>query len=207
MTSSTAVRLRMLRGSGFGNPHHPIRSRPKCRGAQGRKALCVPGESCDASSMWTDERGSELLPLAECARLLALAAKEGLTGRLGISTPQAPIIQPVNFGYDDHRVVVCLGPGHMLDSISGALVAFEVDQVDRDALQAWSVLVRGLATPLEAPESQVIAKVAPTPVVPSPGDMLFVIRSDVVTGRRFTLDKTTPDADISPSSAAHPLPR
>ena len=140
--------------------------------------------------------------------LLAVAAKEGLTGRLGISTPQAPIIQPVNFGYDDHRVVVRLGPGHMFDSISGAWpVAFEVDHVDRQALKAWSVLVRGLATPLTAAEGQAIAKVAAYSLVPSPGDMLFLIRSDVVTGRRFTLDESAPHADATPSSSAHPLPR
>ena len=156
--------------------------------------------------MWTDERGSELLPLAECARLLATAAKKGITGRLGISTPQAPIIQPVNFAYHDHRVVLRLGPGHMLDIISGALVAFEVDQVDREVGEAWSVLVRGLATLLEAPESQAIAKVAPTPLVPSPGDSIFAIRPDVVTGRRFTLDKTT-EAELTRSASARPLSR
>ena len=89
-----------------------------------------PTESCDARGMWTDQRGSELLPLAECVRLLATAAKRDLTGRLAISTPQAPIIQPVNFCYRDHNILIRLGSGHMADNISGALVAFEVDHVD-----------------------------------------------------------------------------
>ena len=144
--------------------------------------------------MWTDQRGSELLFLAECRRLLALAAKEGLTGRLGISTQQAPIIQPVNFAYRQQQIVVRLGSGHIADIISGALVAFEVDHVDHTTHTAWSVLVRGLATPLEESEARAAAKSGPTPLVPAPGDAIFVVRLDVVTGRRFSLGKTEADS-------------
>lgn len=160
-------------------------------------------ESCDDFDMWTDQRGSELLFLTECRRLLASAAKEGLTGRLGISTQQAPIIQPVNFAYHNHQIVVRLGSGHMADIISGALVAFEVDHVDDKNHTAWSVLVRGLATPLEEAEGR-SAKFAPTPLVPAPGDAVFVIRLDVVTGRRFPLAKAQAD---SPGRKAERAPR
>jgi nitroimidazol reductase NimA-like FMN-containing flavoprotein (pyridoxamine 5'-phosphate oxidase superfamily) len=154
--------------------------------------------------MWTDERGSELLPLAECLRLLATAAKKGSTGRLGISTAQAPIIQPVNFTYHDRHVVIRLGSGHLVDIISGSLVAFEVDDVDRDAHKAWSVLVRGLATPVEESELQAIAEFAPKPLVPEPGDMVFVVRLDVVTGRRFPLRTAASDAGATGSDPVHP---
>jgi len=140
--------------------------------------------------MWTDQRGSEVLPLAECVRLLAMAAKRGQTGRLAVSTEQAPIIQPVNFTYHEHRIVVRLGSGHLAEVIPGTLVAFEVDHVDRDAREAWSVLVRGLATALEKSEPQPTSDAGPAPLVPAPGDELFVVRLDVVTGRRFPLDRT-----------------
>lgn len=185
----------------------PTGQESRCQ--QGLMALGTVGESWHASPMWTDQRGSELLPLAECVRLLAKAAKTGLTGRLGISTQQAPIIQPVNFSYYDHRIVVRLGSGHLVDIITGALVAFEVDQVDGDAQEAWSVLVRGLASPLEGPEREALAKDIPTPLVPRQGDMVFVIRLDVVTGRRFPLEDTTPESgyrrqDIRPSDAVNP---
>jgi len=144
--------------------------------------------------VWVDQRGSELLPLPECLRLLAKAAKDGLTGRLGVSTEQAPIIQPVVFAYHDRGIVVRLGPGRMAASITGALVAFEVDHLDGTAGVAWSVLVRGLATPLEESEHFGETDIAPTPLVPAPGDLVFVIRLDVVTGRRFRLNNATRDA-------------
>jgi hypothetical protein len=149
--------------------------------------------------MWTDQRGSELLPQAECVRLLAMGAKWGLTGRLGISTPQAPLIQPVNFGVHDGRIVIRLGPGHLEDTISDTLVAFEVDHVDPDTKEAWSVLVRGLATALEGSERDVIVSSVPAPLVPSPGETVFVVRLDVVTGRRFPVSRAEPDASARSS--------
>src|ERR1700681_2194426 len=159
--------------------------------------------------MWTDQRGSEILPLPECLRLLATAAKDGSIGRLGVSTQQAPIIQPVNFAYHDRRIVLRLGLGLMADAAAGALVAFEVDHLDRKARVAWSVLVRGLATSLEESERMGATYIAPTPLVPAPGDTVLVVRLDSVTGRRFRLDSATPDAvrrqpaDTSSASKTH----
>jgi uncharacterized protein len=139
-------------------------------------------------SMWTDQRGSEVLALPECHRLLAAAAREHLIGRLGVSTKHAPMIQPVNFAYHDRRIILRLGSGLMASAATGALVAFEVDHVDRRTSVAWSVLVRGLATPYQESERLGEAYVAPTPLVPSPGDTVLNIRLDVVTGRHFRLD-------------------
>ncbi len=144
--------------------------------------------------MWTDQRGSEILPLPECLRLLAAAAREGLIGRLSVSTQQAPIIQPVNFAYHDRRIILRLGSGRMAGAAAGALVAFEVDHLDRKARVAWSVLVRGLATPHAESERLRAAYVAPTPLVPLPGDTVLVIRLDVVTGRKFRLDNAPSQA-------------
>jgi len=143
--------------------------------------------------MGVDERGSDILPRPDCLRLLATASKDGLVGRLGVSTQEAPVIQPVNFAYRDRRIVLRLGRGLMADAAAGALVAFEVDHLDRKARVAWSVLARGLATPLEEFERLGETYIAPTPLVPTPGDTILVIRLELVTGRRFRLDNVTPD--------------
>ncbi len=149
--------------------------------------------------MWVDQRGSEELALPECLRLLALAATEGLVGRIAVSSPQAPLVHPVNFWYQERSVLVQLGEGTMADSASDSLVAFEVDHVDRTNGRAWSVLVRGLATPLDDPaRSEVVASALPDPLVLRPGDIVLSIRPDVVTGRRFPLrDGPTHGADRS----------
>jgi len=138
--------------------------------------------------MWVDGRGSEVLGLSECLRLLALAAKHGQVGRLAVSQEQAPLVEPVNFAYRNHSVVVRLGDGTMASAATGNMVAFEVDHLDREADLAWSVLVRGLAVAVEEPERLEAARLAPVPLVPSPGDRMLAIRPDVVTGRRFRLD-------------------
>ena len=135
--------------------------------------------------MWIDQRGSEVLASPECLQLLAEAAKKGAIGRIAVSQEQAPIVHPVNFAYRDHEVLVRLGPGLTVDAAEGRLVAFEVDQVDRDTATAWSVLVRGLATPLLESEPPDEARPDPAPLVPEPGEKLLAIRTDVVTGRRF----------------------
>jgi uncharacterized protein len=136
--------------------------------------------------MWIDQRGSEVLSRPECLRLLAMAGQAGTVGHLAVSTDTAPVVHPVNFSFEDGRVLLRLGHGFMLETSPGRLVAFEVDGADparqagREAggTMAWSVLVRGLLTP-------VAEGTGPRPLVPRPGDDLMSIRPDVVSGRRF----------------------
>jgi uncharacterized protein len=155
--------------------------------------------------MWIDRNGSEILNRSDCRRLLALAAsKEGI-GRLGVSCASAPVIVPVNFTYpatQDHRVVVRLNEGSLSRMVSGALVAFEVDQVDDEEGVAWSVLVRGLAEPLSRHEPETQPSTIPTPLVPSPGNVALAIRDDIVTGRRFSVRVTDRALPIRHSSRA-----
>jgi nitroimidazol reductase NimA-like FMN-containing flavoprotein (pyridoxamine 5'-phosphate oxidase superfamily) len=139
--------------------------------------------------MWIDGKGSTVLPAVECRRLLALRAKEGGVGRLGIATDQAPVVLPVNFTFHDGRILARVGAGFLSSTAAGQLVAFEVDQVNTRAGIAWSVLVRGLATLIESPTEVELAAAA-IPLVPEPGDMVMVIRPDTVTGRRFDVQRT-----------------
>ncbi len=131
--------------------------------------------------MWIDQRGSEILSRPECLRLLALEARTGGVGRLALSRPGAPIVQPVNFGYHRGDLLVRLGAGFMVQAVPGRLVALEVDSVDDTAGVAWSVLVRGLARLRRGDEADLPADVGPQPMAPIPGEQLVVVRPDVVT--------------------------
>lgn len=134
--------------------------------------------------MWIDQRGSEILTVPECHRLLALAAKEDHIGRLAVNDGQTPLVVPLNFTFHDGNVRVLIGPGRMSEIVPGALVAFEVDRVEPDHGQAWSVLVRGLAS---VPAPGAVLPGWPEPWVPEPGHLALSIRPDRVTGRRFRM--------------------
>ncbi len=136
----------------------------------------------------------------DCLRLLALAARRGDVGRLGITTDSSPIVVPVNFGYWENDVLLRIGPGTLADTVPGALVALEVDDVDRREGVAWSVLVRGLARSLAPHDRHRLWEHLPEPLAPRPGDLVVSLRSDIVTGRRFMLSSTRPEDKALPPS-------
>ena len=137
--------------------------------------------------MWIDERGSEVLPLAECRRLLAVAAKHHHHGHLGIPTDDAPVVLPLDFGVHGDDVVVRVGDG-LSGRMIGRLVAFQVDNSSAGPEWSaggpegrWSVLVRGPALEVDPTAADGL----PEPRVAEPGNRVVRVRGDVVTGRRL----------------------
>lgn len=130
-------------------------------------------------SMWVDERGSDVLELAECRQLLAIGASHHRVGHIAVSGPESPTLLPVDYTVDGADVIIQVGEG-LFGNIVGRLVAFAVD--DEGAERPWSVLVRGLAQPV--PWEEAPARL-PSPRAARPGNRLVRIRSDVVTGRRL----------------------
>src|ERR1700691_6079401 len=124
--------------------------------------------------MWIDQRGSEILPVPECLRLLALVAKEDHIGWLAVIEGESPLVTPLNFTFHDHGVLIRIGPGRLSELVPGSLVAFEVDRLEPDRGVAWSVLVRGLASAV-SPGDPSEADAAPQPWVPDPGEQLIFI--------------------------------
>lgn len=147
-------------------------------------------------NMWFDERGSEVLTLPECRRLMALAAKQRMHGHLGLCGQGAPVVLPVDFTVDGPDIVLMVGDGLEAEIASHNLVAFQVDGEERGG--RWSVLVRGYAAEVEqVPPGSVL----PMPRVALPGHRLVRIRSDVETGRRLAergAESPTPDTGGSP---------
>ena len=134
---------------------------------------------------WIDQRGSEVLPRNECIRLLSVHA--GGVGRVGFVVAGHAVIEPANYRVLDNDVVVQVGRGSMLDAAHHhAVLSFEVD--DASPPDAWSVLVRGPARTVPAETVTDWARPADSrPLVPAPGGAYVMIRTDVVSGRRFPL--------------------
>jgi len=138
--------------------------------------------------MWIDDRGSEILPVSECRRLLALGAKLGLHGHVGIAQEGAPLVLPVDYAADGSDVILQVGE-HLFARLDGRLVAFQVDQSGNgkgsdgsDTEGRWSVLVRGLVTDVG---DRPAGLHQPHPRVAEPGHRVIRVRGDVVTGRRL----------------------
>jgi hypothetical protein len=144
--------------------------------------------------MWIDERGSEVLPLGECRRLLALGAKRGVVAHLGVGRPcAAPLVLPVNYAVDHVDLLIRIGDGLLDEILAVGVAALEVDATEHG--RPWSVLVRGAA--LEEPGGHT-ASAGPTPLVADPGHHAVRIRTDQVTGRRLRPPGMRPPPWIAP---------
>jgi hypothetical protein len=88
-----------------------------------------------------DRNGLEILDRDECLRLLATAT----IGRIAISRSALPMLLPVSYELCDDRVLLCARSGTALAGAAGGVVAFEVDVIDPQSHDGWSVMVVGVA--------------------------------------------------------------
>jgi nitroimidazol reductase NimA-like FMN-containing flavoprotein (pyridoxamine 5'-phosphate oxidase superfamily) len=96
----------------------------------------------------TDHRGTSVLTLEECLDRLQSTP----IGRLAFLYAGGPVILPVNHGVDGTDVVFRTTFGSKLQVAEDAgRVAFEADGVDVRTHRGWSVLVKGVVSPVYEP--------------------------------------------------------
>ena len=78
---------------------------------------------------------------AECLRLL----EPGGVGRVGVAAAEGIVIVPVNIALAGKCVVFRTAPDTLLAVYAHGQVSFEVDQIDEERREGWSVLVHGHA--------------------------------------------------------------
>jgi nitroimidazol reductase NimA-like FMN-containing flavoprotein (pyridoxamine 5'-phosphate oxidase superfamily) len=130
-----------------------------------------------------DQDRLEVLSPDECVRLLRTRS----FGRIGLSADALPVVLPVNYVVVDHSVVIRTGKGTRLSAAArNAIVAFEVDDVDRESGLEWSVMIQGLATETTA---RTCAQIADAPElarwIDAVGNRHFSISVDRISGRRL----------------------
>jgi hypothetical protein len=100
-----------------------------------------------------------------------------------------PEIFPVNHVVDHGTVVFRTAPGTKLAAIRDeTTVAFEVDGIDVDAGQAWSVILKGRAERVSG--RNLVLEAAALPLFPwhdTAKNWFVRIRSEAISGRRFTV--------------------
>ena len=148
--------------------------------------------------MIVDRNGLEVLGRDECLQLLRTVP----VGRLGLSIDALPVVVPVNFALNGHRVVVGTGEGSKLDAaVAGMVVAFEADWWDPFGHRGWSVLVQGPAEVIDSGEE--LEQVQRLPIRPwgTPRLLRYVgIPTDVVTGRRLRPGHAKPVTPAEPTT-------
>lgn len=133
--------------------------------------------------MTTDHIGSIVLSTNECLDLL----RGETVGRLAVAIREHPDIFPINFVVDHGCIVFRTAEGTKLAaSVLGRGVAFEVDGVDEEAGEAWSVVVKGHAVELEGMYDVMDALQLPLfPWHAAPKHRFVRIEPLEITGRRF----------------------
>lgn len=136
------------------------------------------------------------IPQAESIDLLATRE----VGRLVYTRRALPAITPVNYAIRDRSVWIwTASTSSLAQAVRGAVVAFEVDEIDHETHSGWSIVVLGVAELIVAPrEIDRARNLGPEPWVSGRKEHLIRIPLTRVTGRRI--------AD-APSSPGPPLTR
>ena len=133
--------------------------------------------------MPTDHLGMTVLSSNACLDLL----RSQTVGRLAVSIRDHPDIFPINYVVDRGGIVFRTAEGTKLAAaVLGRGVAFEVDGLDDEAGEAWSVIVKGHAVEIEGMYQLIDALDLPLfPWHASPKHRFVRIEPVEISGRRF----------------------
>lgn len=122
------------------------------------------------------------LDRAECLELLRTVT----VGRIAFTEQGLPAIHPVNFTVNGSNVIIrTSGGGKLAAAVTGAMVAFEADEVDAATRSGWSVVVLGHASVIrDINELVTLAGPDSRPWAPGRTNHVIRIRTERITGRR-----------------------
>lgn len=135
--------------------------------------------------MTRDRAGLRVLPLDECLDLLA--GRLPRIGRVAFPDDERVTVLPVNYRVDQGDIVFRTSADSALGHMpAGQDVAFQVDDVDVNWAEGWSVLVKGSLEPVDdAAELERLRRLPLHPWAPGDRSRYLRIRPDEVTGRRI----------------------
>lgn len=122
------------------------------------------------------------LSSAECEQLL----RAGVFGRAAFNTPSGLEIVSVNYAVIDDAIVVRTHPASALARHAhGAAVVFQVDQVDHERWQGWSVVARGEGECFEDADELGLPATRPRPWATGERTLVVRLAWTVLSGRRL----------------------
>ena len=142
----------------------------------------------DTAAFVSAKSDSSMVPLGrdECVALL----RKAYIGRLAVVIEGQPHVLPLNYAVDDNGIIVFRTAELTAATAAGlAKVAFEVDDIDVERHQGWSVAVHGFGRDITHgidPESERLRELPVRPWAPGQRDQWFKITPAEITGRRLT---------------------
>jgi nitroimidazol reductase NimA-like FMN-containing flavoprotein (pyridoxamine 5'-phosphate oxidase superfamily) len=127
------------------------------------------------------------LTLEECLDLM----NGGVIGRVALATPVGPRIIPINYAMDGTDVIFRTAPYSELGTYGwNNQIAFEVDHLDYEHHQGWSVVATGRMTVVDDPDEVDRIRHAwnPRPWVGGSRNMYLRLAWSSLTGRRIGRD-------------------
>ena len=120
------------------------------RAEAGPKTLSSRGRARDSAKVEGPESDQAVLSYGDCLDLLRATS----VGRVAVTSHALPLVLPVNFALDGHRIVFRTdASGTLARACEDAVVAFEIDDIAADGRSGWSVLVVGVARLLGGSEA------------------------------------------------------
>ena len=132
----------------------------------------------------------EVLSSDKCWRHLA----RRVVGRVGFDLGHGPRIHPVNYRLDGRTIVLRTTDGTELARFvelfgAGSLMAFEVDEIDYEWHEGWSVLVEGRVETVDDPDELHRLHAAwPRPWASGARNLMVRVTPVAVTGRQLGPD-------------------
>ena len=118
---------------------------------------------------------------ARCEELLA----QHVVGRVGFQAADWPLVLPVNYRFQAGSVIFrtsAVGPLAALHERTR--VAFEVDDIDEEGAEGWSVLVRGFARGVTSDHQMArLWATGPQPWAPGSRTLFIAIEPTSISGR------------------------
>jgi nitroimidazol reductase NimA-like FMN-containing flavoprotein (pyridoxamine 5'-phosphate oxidase superfamily) len=117
-----------------------------------------------------------------------------VVGRVGFDLGHGPRIHPVNYRLDGKTIVLRTTDGTELARFvelfgAGSLMAFEVDEIDYEWHQGWSVLVEGRVEKVDDPDELHRLHAAwPRPWASGARNLMIRVTPVAVTGRQLGPD-------------------
>jgi hypothetical protein len=149
--------------------------------------------------MKSDRNGMLVLSEEECLRRLGTTG----IGRVAVTVGALPAVFPVAYAARDGGIYFRTAPGSKLAAAArNAVVAFEIDQIDRQSHAGWSVMVVGPAARIDDPaELERLAGLPLTRWIDGGPESLIRVAASLVSGREIT-HAATPVGRVEPVALA-----